>query len=141
MQSHKFTVINTAGNNPLEVKPEKQGNFVTQILLHAYSITDISVTSGVPDSLIYSIIIESHDSSANYGLRTDQKSGYPLRLTGAFTTENCDTPIVVCEFEQPVFIDNFTIRLKDVSGVDAVFEKYVFWMELILAPKDKYTHY
>jgi hypothetical protein len=86
-----------------------------------YSITGVPVTAGVPNSLSYNVLLEERYLPM---VRNDSAAGYPLRLTGSFTTEHLDHPIQL--IAEKMLSNRFKIVITDGTG-EATFTQAAFW--------------
>jgi hypothetical protein len=127
---NQIFISSAANTNPISVTlPRLDSVKIEKIKIREYSIRGIPVTAGIPDDLHFNLIIEHQSVYQNFLNRNDYKKGYPLRLTGTFTSESYDTPVLIADFGSPIRMNSFSIRLLTPSDASATFDNICLWLE------------
>jgi hypothetical protein len=128
---NQLFIYASSSTNPVQVElSQKATGSFKQIYLKQYSITGVPVTAGVPDNLFYTIDFDNTASPNQHILRTDHKRGFPLRLTGLFTTEVFDTPVLIADFGNNQVNQTFKLNISTPTGNnDATYTSLALWLE------------
>lgn len=120
-------ITSLASTNPVRVRIADTVD-VNNLRLQAYSITGVPVTAGVPDNLYYNLLFQGVSSlNGNDWIRSDGLTGKPLALSGSFTHEDLNEPLIITD--QPVKLQDFEVKLTDTSGNNATFTSFALWLE------------
>jgi hypothetical protein len=102
---------------------------VGEMYLTRYVISDVPVTSSVPNSPYYLLSLDSGTgTNANRWMVSTGQHGAPLPLTGAYTQLDLNTPIHVSSGSNRR-TNKIRFRLLDSAGAKAVYTQAILWLQ------------
>jgi hypothetical protein len=133
MTKNQIFVTAAASTNPIKVTlPHLETGKMKELYLREFSIKGVPTTAGVPDDLFFDMEIEHQSANNQFMNRNDNRRGYPLKLTGAFTTDKYDTPVKVVDFGNTTRVNDFNIKLSTPTGTNnATYTSIAFWFECV----------
>jgi hypothetical protein len=131
MSDTHVLVTSTGSTNPIKVELDGS-HHARKLYLTEYIFKGVPVTSGIPDSPIYSLVFENSQFQPNKISRTDRLSGIPLGLdTGTYTHHRVNPPIEIADFggdsNNTRNLHNAHIRVVDQNNNNAIYTDAIFW--------------